>query len=786
MVTSKQTNDNFTSTVGTKTNQFEIAEESQAFIIEALSKNIYKDPVGTIIREYCSNAWDANVEAGVNEPILVELNQDLTGKFFSVTDFGAGLSEEKIRTVFVKYGKSTKSKGNSEIGGFGIGAKSAFAYTDVFFVNTVSEGNLYRYMVSKTNEKPEMSLVYSDESGTHRNGTEIKIYLTEESDWYDFDTKIQRQMLHFQNVIYKVKGELYAPFMDKEVFDHDLFQVTSESRLHFDSAYALVGPVAYPISYNQLGLPNFNVPVGIRFNIGELDVILSREELRYTAETIKNLKEKLEIVRLALDINIAQRKLWVKTADEFYEKSNSIAKFVFGKIEIDIPLSMLSNKHLRYKVAGLHPEFRFPVNDLPFLAFHAAWDGKNVDRESNPKISYYNIFKNNSIVAFLHDDRVLSQIKLKWLNSQYPNKKIYLLKEADLEFKDYKNISGVKNIETPIISERGNFTGRIMSFKKLIERPIINKLIKLSEVEVPQYFIDSLKAVNTNVALKGLEFNDLMRPFGKTFNKVRIDGDKIHIDRNTTFKLSEVVIVYGCENGFEDFEAMKALKEGDFIKQFLSFEKTRWGDRNLSHKKVLVIQAESKKQLVALKTLDCAMHLNDAKKIIKPTKLMKQLREETIFNRMFRGNRSEMFKLLRDHGKLDDLKFPPIFDTSSRNKGNRSISYWNRIFYGSHHPENGFEQEKGQTPPDWIYFHKKIKRYEKSFKEHGILRLDIFRINDFKSCSKYRSNSQIMLEEILTKKSILPSLNAYQPIFDWEHAILRDNKIKQDYLQSLV
>src|SRR5690606_25175327 len=115
-----RTNDNFVNTIDPiRSRSFKIADANQAFIIEALSKNIYRDPIGTIIREYSSNAWDANKEAGVEEPILVQLDSDPTGIFFSVTDFGVGLSPERIDTVFVQYGESTKQKTDNEIGGFG-------------------------------------------------------------------------------------------------------------------------------------------------------------------------------------------------------------------------------------------------------------------------------------------------------------------------------------------------------------------------------------------------------------------------------------------------------------------------------------------------------------------------------------------------------------------------------------------------------------------------------------------------------------------------------------------
>lgn len=66
--------------------------ESTAHLMMLLSTNLYSDNIGTPLQEICSNSLDSNVEAGVNEPILVSLKKESNGEwvFFS-EDFGVNM-----------------------------------------------------------------------------------------------------------------------------------------------------------------------------------------------------------------------------------------------------------------------------------------------------------------------------------------------------------------------------------------------------------------------------------------------------------------------------------------------------------------------------------------------------------------------------------------------------------------------------------------------------------------------------------------------------------------------
>lgn len=785
----ERTNDNYVSTMGSNSTSFEIAQENQAFIIEALSKNIYRDPIGTIVREYCSNAWDANVEAGVDEPIIVNLDEDATGLFFSVVDFGSGMSEEKVKNVFVKYGKSTKGGSNSEIGGFGIGAKSAFAYSDTFFVNTVSEGTLYRYMVSKTNKNPEMTLIL-EEKVDAPSGTEIKIYLRSSYDWSTFENKIKRQLLHFDNVILKKKGEIDDFFTEKKTFDHQIFQVKDCSSNFFDKAYALVGPVAYPIDYSIINERVFEVPLGIKFNIGELDVTLSREELRYTDETIQAIKNKLEILREAVEIHNSKRSWWCKTPEEFYEKGHMKSKLIFGDILLNAPKSIVEkNKNFRYKVMGVHPDFFYPFENLPFLKIHAIWNGIETKRNSDVterSVTYKMIFEEEKSITYLLDENVVSTAKMKWLSNQNPGKNIILVKNANLKYKQYKMMdrksNNILDQQSAMLVLNGSYTQRIIGFKKKIERPIINKIPKISEVVVPQYFIEQIKTVNTLGVIKGMEFNDIERPFGNSYRKTRIDGNQFKLTRDDIWSLKDLIVIY--TNNIDDVEVinkMKAIKNANLLKVFLSKKINYRSEKEVRYKRIFLLHSDKPKQLEALKNSDFAYTLEEAIALIKPTNSMKK---ECLI-KWYRGNLNcEMSNFLRRFGllkKQEELsnKVPKLDDGWYGLDSNLSAEKkaWFEIF-GEHF-------SNVVIPEEWLHQLKIVQRYKKTFKEFKILKHDLVIPESYKRGANF-TDEQILLEEIYRKRGVLPSINSQSAIFDWEKELIIQSENRKKYLQSLV
>lgn len=131
---------------------FGIDKENEAVIIDILRNKLYSHKIRTLVQEYMSNARDANREVGQTNPILVHFPTSESPDFW-VRDYGPGLSSDRIAKVFVKYGNSTKRDTNTQTGGFGIGAKSAWSYTDSFIIESYYDGmkTVYNAQIADNN-----------------------------------------------------------------------------------------------------------------------------------------------------------------------------------------------------------------------------------------------------------------------------------------------------------------------------------------------------------------------------------------------------------------------------------------------------------------------------------------------------------------------------------------------------------------------------------------------------------------------------------------------------------
>ena len=131
---------------GGKTIDFGISNSAEFFDI--LSRTLYTDQILAVVREVLCNAWDAHIAAGcTDKPIQIRLD----GEFFEVRDFGPGIHHNEIGPIYGVYGASTKKNDGTQTGGFGLGCKAPFAYTDHFEVFSHHNGTKTIYNMSKSN-----------------------------------------------------------------------------------------------------------------------------------------------------------------------------------------------------------------------------------------------------------------------------------------------------------------------------------------------------------------------------------------------------------------------------------------------------------------------------------------------------------------------------------------------------------------------------------------------------------------------------------------------------------
>ena len=290
----KNTNADYSSTVG-QGKKMGFAPEAQSFLMDMMSDGLYSDKYGSIVRELASNCIDANTESGSTEPIRIKVTKpsSFTAKGeISFADTGIGISPERIEDIFTLYFASTKRDGNEMIGGFGIGAKSPFAYTDVFRVETWVDGTHYMYLMEKRGEDRTCTLISSEPCDVADHGTIIRIPIADTWDYEKFVNAINEQTLLMRPIAVELDGVEYEA---AEVYEFDNFYVAFDRNGNAITRKIALGNVVYPLDVDAFfTYRGYNPPSIIpKLEIGTVMPTMSRESLQLNDEAKAVIQEKV-------------------------------------------------------------------------------------------------------------------------------------------------------------------------------------------------------------------------------------------------------------------------------------------------------------------------------------------------------------------------------------------------------------------------------------------------------------------------------------------------------------
>ena len=271
--------------------------EINEFTFDLLIKKLYSNPIESVIRELVSNAWDSHVAAGKTHVAITVNAPTLFDPYFTVHDYGTGLSHEDMTTLYNTICRSDRRGSNSFLGGFGLGSKSPFAYSDQFTVESRYNGWKKLYAVYKDgNNIPTISLMSNSATNEH-NGLTVKIPVATH-DHYKFIGAIQKELLYFPNI--NTNTTITPPPVIWTSTDNTITLTKSTPQFN-EGLYAVVGHVIYQIDtrerFKWISFLNstyaWKCNLFIHCEVGQLSITPNRENLQYNNTTTTYLENTL-------------------------------------------------------------------------------------------------------------------------------------------------------------------------------------------------------------------------------------------------------------------------------------------------------------------------------------------------------------------------------------------------------------------------------------------------------------------------------------------------------------
>lgn len=276
-------------------------------LMSLLSTSLYQTPLKSMLQEAVFNAWDAHKAAGTTDkPVEIIVTDD---NQLIIADSGLGIHPDNMYDIYCVYGASTKRKDNDQTGGFGLGCKAPFAYTESFRVTSAHGSKRSIYLLSRANDdnegKPGITTLV-DNLDCEESGLIVSIPLKSRSD-------VQRLYGYLKNDILPYSGIKWSlQYLDEEPEEGQEktlapgeFVLEAGSMNQHGGLIAQYGGVAYPVPMGEEIQDEYNTLANLVGSIGRiragfapgtLTPLPSREGLNLSESTVKNLKAQMQIL----------------------------------------------------------------------------------------------------------------------------------------------------------------------------------------------------------------------------------------------------------------------------------------------------------------------------------------------------------------------------------------------------------------------------------------------------------------------------------------------------------
>ena len=371
-----------------ETTDFEIGDIS--FIVDMFADKVYSHKERAVIRELSCNAHDSHVEAGNPEPFDVHLPTSLE-PWFSVRDYGTGLSDREVRKNYAGIGISTKRNSNKTIGCFGIGSLSPYSLVDSFTVRSWHNGILRTYSCYRDGERKPVVALLTESATDESNGLEVS--LSVEGKVYDFEREASEVFqwweytpnINNQNTIRRCEEQ-----RSQYIFEGEDFGLTAG----YGDMFAVMGNIGYRIPDD---LDSFSCDGYLKFELGELNFDTARENLSMDDKTKAAIKAKTFEVKAKLAEVASEQIEQMPTAFKKAQLADTLGSGQIGKyIKINLD------------------KFRLPEPSKPVTYWQSRYRGSE-------KYTTKDVPVGKGTEYYLHKDRMTTRIKsyLKDMDSGY-------------------------------------------------------------------------------------------------------------------------------------------------------------------------------------------------------------------------------------------------------------------------------------------------------------------------------------------------------------------------------
>jgi hypothetical protein len=491
-------------------------DTSNSFIFDLLRSKIYQDPILAICRELSCNARDANRVVNKGDvPIEVSLpsSNDL---FFKVKDCGPGISPESIENIFIKYAASTKRDDKTQTGGFGLGAKTPFAYTDSFTVMTINGGFKYQYLCYIDETKIGKITLIDSHASEEPNGTTI-IVPVKKNDCHAFEAAMSSVVKYWS-----VKPQGFRNYETPYFKGTDWSFYKTQN--YGTQSIALIDGIQYNIDLN-IYAPNSIIAL----NINQDDVTISpnRENLHLDEKTkntlskIKNnfiselsvlLHERMQkcktlLEAIHLNCEFKDRFNFVNLPKKWNELTipNSTLYTIYNENPIFLQVAVNTRKKNLYKGNSFNLDDDLYINDTEY-------DFSDLQIIKDYEKSLFSSFIKDSKII-LNKEALEKVLPLKYLNTKNLSSVIIKLESAK---KQKSKLSILKFNEGTDAFERTSV--------KLMEEDKNEKIICFLNNKKIEYKSNLLFTIlkNRNVSFYGVDFS-LKEKFEKVFDYIDVD-----------------------------------------------------------------------------------------------------------------------------------------------------------------------------------------------------------------------------------------------------------------------